>query len=585
MIRNKLFIILVLTLIACNSKPPSQNNPLLNDFIAELEGKSLKEIEEEFDTSIKQIEKFTTFFSSSFANKIKFIEKEDERYEPLFEVDTTGVNKALHQFNGVVFRQTFNAYQSDLEFEFKDDDFRRPLSLDKNILESYIPNAIYYTDGEVKTDSIANYEVDFSFDREWGKTKSIDSISITYRLDYLKTYDSIELSTDNPKANYKGKEIKLVKMQDNYAYITFSDSITSSPREIQGYSIEGKILEGSGSSKYTIAPQKTKRIFTEMLEYSKKVQQKLKNDDFENTAELKEYINKKFNSLDFFNDNDGVYHREYYYKGNVNSIKLYFPKDTEVLQTEFIAYNTQSFFNDDELFEMQTENGLVFLNSKGETKITIPKNQDIITKIGSDFYEDDNYFYHLNRSKKELDTLFVYDIEAFNNGVIGIKPESFDNDFSLFASDNSPISNKKYSELQEIGNLLVGIRNEQYYIIDNQGKETLLVGVTKVYDGPLYDNRIMAESQNGIGFITSKGEVAIPFQYTNARNFKDGFTVVKFDDTYKFIDVNGKVLVDTKEDYLNTLDKDEQGKRIYRFSYGKKRYNYKGEIIKNENLK
>ena len=47
---------------------------------------------------------------------------------------------------------------------------------------------------------------------------------------------------------------------------------------------------------------------------------------------------------------------------------------------------------------------------------------------------------------------------------------------------------------------------------------------------------------------------------------------------YKLIDVYRKVLVDT-EDNLSIFEEDENDRRIYKLDYGKKRYNYKSELI------
>ena len=54
--------------------------------------------------------------------------------------------------------------------------------------------------------------------------------------------------------------------------------------------------------------------------------------------------------------------------------------------------------------------------------------------------------------------------------------------------------------------------------------------------------------------------------------------------TYKIIDLNGKVLFDTKEDDIDFLRKDDQEKRIYSFDNGKTSYNYKRELIKNNEI-
>jgi len=541
-------IIVVLTVIGCNNSQ-SKDNAELNEFISALDNKSLEEIKEEVNANVKQFDAFIKFFEGSFSNEIENIEKEDEKYEPEFKVDTMGIAKALHQFNNIVFGQTYENYQSQLEFAKNNANSSRLLKLGQGVSQKFIPTKIYYNNGDVRTDSIANYEVDFSFDSEWGQVKPIDSIDITYEVNYVTDYDVVEVSVNNPTVSYKGGEIKLVKAQDNYAYLTFSDTIAE-PTKTQGYTIENKILNGSGSSNNNVAPSDSKNVMSEMLGYFKKLQKKLNDDDFENTAEFQEYLKNNLANLDFFNDKDGLFHREYYYYGNVNSLKIYFKNDSKSHKVSFTARNNTPFNQSDDLFPMETEDAIIFINNNGESEITIKGTDNDIN------------------------------VEAFNNGLVGIQSEQENDEFSLFTFNYKPANNKKYWTLREIGNVLFGIRNDKYYILDEKGKETLVTGVTKIYD-ELSNDRIMASNQNKIGFINSKGKIVTPFKYNDAKNYEDGITAVKFDGTYKLIDINGKVLVDTKEDDIDFLKKDDQEKRIYSFDYGKKRYNYKGELIEN----
>jgi len=440
--RKLLFIYSTIIIYSCSNPTTTENNPELEAFISNFDETPLDEIKEEVNNNIKQFESFTKFFDGSFANKIEHIEKEDERYKPEFKIDTTDLNKALQQFDNVLFTQTFNDYESDLEFAFKNPEKRRPLELGKGISQTFIPKKIYYHDGEARTDSISNYEVSFDFDYNWGKAKPIDSIDIAYKVEYLENYDVVEVSVDNPTANYKGGEIKLVKAQDNYLYLTLSDTIPSTT-EVQGYNKEGEILDTSGSSSNGVAPSETKDIFTEMLGYLKIVQEKLNDDDFKNTAEFQDYLRKNLNRLDFFNDQDGVFHKQYYYYGTINSVKLYFAKNTNDHEITFRAHNIKS-FNNNELFEMNTEDGLAFINNKGETKIEIKGLEQGVSKIGGDFYEDNNYFYHLNKTNKSLDTLLVYNVKAFKNGLIGILPEQEYDDYTILTSNNKQISELKF---------------------------------------------------------------------------------------------------------------------------------------------
>ncbi|MDO6855216.1 WG repeat-containing protein [Cellulophaga lytica] len=567
----------LLAIVSCNKTQP-KNNTELNEFISALDNKPLDEIKEEVNTNIKQFESMVKFFNGSFSNNIKTINKEDEKYEEPFKVDTIGIGKALNQFKNVRFSQTYSDYKSDLQFVGTNNDNKNPIKLGQGVTQTFIPKKIYYHDGEVRTDSIEDYGLDFHFTEKWGKAKAIDSIDITFKVDYIKDYDVVEISSDNPTVQYKGGEINFVKAEGNYIYFTLSDTIAS-PIKVQGHNEEGKVLDRSGYSNNGVAPDEQEDILTEMLGYFKKLQKKLNDDDFKDTAELQEYLKDNLSSIDFFNDNDGVFHKQYYYYGTVKSVKLFFKKNTKTEETTFTAYNYQPIKENDALVAMQTENAIVFIDSNGEPKITI-QGVGGLENIGGNFYEDYNHFYHLNKAEEKLDTLLVYSVEAFSNGLIGILPEQESDNYTLVTQDNKPIGSKLYWQVKEVGNLLFGITyDNKYYLLDENAIATLLPNVNNIYKN-LADDRIMVSNTNSkIGFINSKGKLVIPFKYTDAKDFEDGITAVELNGTYKLIDTNGKVLVDTKEDDFDFLKEDENKKRIYSFNYGRVKYNYKGELI------
>ncbi|WP_349664420.1 WG repeat-containing protein [Cellulophaga lytica] len=571
-----LFIVL-LTVVSC-TKNQSKDNTELNEFVSALDNKPLEEIKEEVNSNIKQFESMAKFFNGSFSNDIKTINKEDEKYEEPFKVDTIGIGKALNQFKNVRFSQTYSDYKSDLQFVGTNNDNKNPIKLGQGVTQTFTPKKIYYHDGEVRTDSIEDYGLDFHFTEKWGKAKAIDSIDITFKVDYIKDYDVVEISSDNPTVQYKGGEINFVKAEGNYIYFTLSDTIAS-PIKVQGHNEEGKVLDRSGYSNNGVAPDEQEDILTEMLGYFKKLQKKLNDDDFKDTAELQEYLKDNLSSIDFFNDNDGIFHKQYYYYGTVKSVKLFFKKNTKTEETTFTAYNYQPIKENDALVAMQTENAIVFIDSNGEPKITI-QGVGGLENIGGNFYEDYNHFYHLNKAEEKLDTLLVYSVEAFSNGLVGILPEQENDNYTLVTQDNKPIGSNLYWQIKEVGNLLFGITyDNKYYLLDENANATLLPNVNNIYKN-LADDRIMVSNTNSkIGFINSKGKLVIPFKYTDAKDFEDGITAVELNGTYKLIDTNGKVLVDTKEDDFDFLKEDENKKRIYSFNYGRVKYNYKGELI------
>jgi len=527
--------------LSCSETQNSMNDEV-NDFISEFDGKSLDEIKDEVDKNIKSFESFVNFFEGVFSNEIKKIAKEDEKFEAAFKIDTTNVVRLLKQFDNIVFEQSFANYESELIFGFKDEEYQRLLSLDSGLNQRFIPQKIYYSNGDICIDSISDYEVDFSFKEEWGQTLPMDSVAVNYELHYPSTLDSVTLSLDNPIADYGGGEIELVKVKDNYIYLTISDTI-SGVSKIQGLNKEGKVLGKSGSSSNGQAPGESEKIINELLSYLKKLQKKLNNGVFKTSEEFQKYLAKDLKNFDYFNDNDGIYHKEIFYYGNVKEVKLYFAKNSKKKQTQFKAVST-SVFGD--YNQMPLEEGVAFINKEGKEQFKVT-GEGFYT-LNSRFYEDDDFYYHLNIEEKRMDTLLVFHIQAFNNGLVGVQPEQEFDDYSLFNLENEQVTTNKYDVLNEKEGLLFGDRfgetNDELFIINELGEETLLKGIAKFKEAK--DGMIMIENNSGLrGYMNNKGKIVIPMSYYGVEEFSDGLSIVQKTSggNYGFIDKTGKVVL------------------------------------------
>jgi len=533
-----LIIISIFFIFLSCSETQDSTNDEVNDFISEFDGKSLDEIKEEVDNNIKSFESFVNFFEGSFSNEIEKIAKEDEKFEPVFKIDTTNIDKLLKQFDNVVFEQNFADYASNLEFGFKGDDYHRLLELGVGFKQKFIPQKIYYSNGDIRTDSISDYQVDFSFGEEWGHTLPIDSVMVSYEVHYSAIYDSITVNLDNPIANYGGGKIELVKAKDNYIYLTLSDTLAGVSK-IQGINEEGKTLGESGYSSNGQAPEESKKIMKELLSYLRKLQKKLNNGTFKTTKEFQDYLRKYLVKLNYFNDDDGVYHKEIYFYGNVKEVTLYFTKNPKIKQTHFKAIST-SVFGD--YNQMPVEDGVAFINKKGKEQFKVVG--EGFDTLNSRFYEDDDFYYHLNIEEKRMDTLLVYGIKAYENGLVGVQFEQEFDDYSLFNLENKQVTVRKYEELFEKEGLLFGERNDKLFIIDKFGKEQILNEVSEIGDSN--EGLIVVENKNGLnGFMNSKGKIVIPMIYYDVEEFSDGLSKVQktSDGNYGFIDKTGKVIL------------------------------------------
>lgn len=562
------FLLLILT--GCSKS--SEANAQLDEYLAEIDDMTIEEITEKTSEEVKTFERFLKFFDGEFTNEIESIKKEDERYDKKFTIDTSSVVKALNQFNNAKLTQSFSDYRTTIDVNKA----IRLIELPKEIKENIYPEVIYYKDGTTENDpeDLRSYRIT----HQWKGTKPVDSILFDYNIKYLLDYDVVELSNDNTKANLGNNKINLEKLKDNYVYISVSDSINKILK-IEALNEERKVLDDSGSSNGGIAPEEQKEVLSELVSFLKQLESKLKAKDFKNTEELKTYLRKELPDLNYFSDNDGVYHLEKYYHGNVKSVRVYIKKNTLTKQAQFIAKNEELFNSPNQWYSMPTDKGLAFLDENGKVQFTV-KSLIYLRKLGNNFYQDDNNtFYHLNKRKKKLDKVRAFGIEAFTNGLSAIQYDENIEEFKLFTLDNKEVKpEKKYQYLVERAKIIFGKREAKFYIIDKNGKEISLKNIKKVYYNAASEDRVpVINSDNKYGFINSKGAIVIPFKYFDVSKFRDGITAVKYNKTYKLINKNGEVIVDTGEDYKGLFEEDENGKRIYVFR--NKKYNYKAELI------
>ena len=87
----------------------------------------------------------------------------------------------------------------------------------------------------------------------------------------------------------------------------------------------------------------------------------------------------------------------------------------------------------------------------------------------------------------------------------------------------------------------VGISNENY-ILSANGAIKKLEGISEI--GDAYDGRIAALKNGMMGFISTSGEVLIPFIYKEVENFKNGFAIVENEENkFGIIDIKGKTII------------------------------------------
>lgn len=580
------------------------DNERLEEHLKEIEGLTLKEITDKYNANVEALEGFMSFFAEDESEEIKAVAKDDEEYDETFSVDTTGVASALQQFKKVELKQEYTSKYTAVNFSFVPKKFMWADRLGNGVDGIYIPQKIYYKNGKIETEGVKDYVVDFHFPQNWGTPSPIDSIVIDYEINYTNKLDAITLSNATPKVTYKGGTIELLKMEHNYAYVRISNDIDNYIAS-EATNIEGKAIHRYSSSTGVQPLDDGDDIMQSLLSYAKEAQQKLNANEFTSVDELKKYLRKKLTGVEFFKS-DGYNYQEGFYKGNLAQITLFFAEENVNKTTRFTAVSNNL---NRSVIQLIDDKDLVFINNKEKELFRIKSNGRILEELTPRFLKDASNFYYLNIKKKRLDTLDVYNVQGYKNGLVSIAQKENSKYLTLFSSKNKPVSSSKYEWFDEYGDFLVGKNETGIYSINALGEESLLKGVERIRDGE--EGMLIIVNENGqMGYMDSSGEIIIPMQYLNANPFSEGLAHVENKDhLFGFIDATGKIVLPFKYESVYRFVKgvtavneegsfkliDKKGTVIFNSNSGGigistnneeriynlngKKYNSKGEII------
>ncbi|WP_158250538.1 WG repeat-containing protein [Aquimarina sp. I32.4] len=582
-------------------------------FISKLEDKGMHTKGELLKETIETFNGLLAIYNMGSSLIPEQINIENEIYDVPFIIDTTKIPSIFSQYQEVYHVQYPQDGHNYLKFlvENETDIFINPNTLGAGIEIELIPKTIYYRD---TIDSTPNYKVNFEDQMKWGTSRVVDSINIQCRVTYVSDYDTITISKNNPKIIYKGGEIILKEMKNNYVHIQLSDTIHDL-LEIEGVTSKGKIIGKKYQSDSETPLIDAQKKYTELINALKEVREEVYLEQLNNNnEEFRRLSYNKLSKLDFFNpesDNDRYYYKTIYFNGEVDKIKLYIKKSTRESSMNFMSIANTNY------------GSLIAEHSKDFASYRILTDTgELITKIQSEnypvlsqdfrYYEINGEYFHLNLNKKELDRIITDSIIAFDNDIVAIKKDRDHKGYELFSSEKIKISNYEYSKFKNDYGVLFGFREGYFYIINSNGKEkTKLKRVVDIEFG--YERRFQIMNKNdqygllddkgkriapmvyhyiglfseglalvqkhnngNYGFINTSGKVVHPFVYEDAYSFIDGVTAVKYEGTYKLINTEGKVIVDSKSD--NLFMPSVNG-REYHFDYSKVYYNSKGKLV------
>ncbi|QCW98661.1 WG repeat-containing protein [Aggregatimonas sangjinii] len=537
---NKAVLLFFAFILLCaNTLTAQELTPEMESFIANIDGTSLADIEAELDEGLRGLKAFMGFFDGGDSEGIKDYAGEEENFEEPFAIDTAVVAKAVLQFEDIGFQQNFRNGKSQLKFEKIGDNYWNTVWMEEGMAESFMPKTIYFKDGTKVTEGISDNEISFHFENPWGPIAIIDSVAVDYTVYFTAKYDSLMLTKKSKKIKYKEGLIKVKQFENNFLYVTVSDAYADG-FYVNALNADGKVLNQNSSSFSPTTDDQAGDGIAEIVSLLEEIQVKLKNKDFKDTEAFKSYFLKEVSKLETAKDTDGVYHKKYYFEGNIDTVKLFIETEEKSKTVSFTAINNSGFGN---IILMQDKKHNIFLDANA--KELFRSEYRPIQSLGSRYYQSDSLYYHLDLEAKQLRAIDAFRVWEAPNGLAFVQATEESN-FLMYDAEFKLLSDFAFEGLYTIDDTYVqGITGTDNFILDSKGTIKKLDGISDIRD-PYY-GRMAAKSNGKYGYLAGSGEVAIPFVYIDAGNFQDGLAIVaKETNKYGLIDTNGKVVIPLK---------------------------------------
>jgi len=462
------------------------------------------------------------------------------------------------------------------------------LAISGNEIQFQVPSVIkenievkaFYKDGRILKYSGSNSFTAFSVD----KTDALES--------YLKVLEKAEKMVKSSKINSEQNLQKYLtenapealKELDKKKSVTQVMMKFSGPIEKVAFIVpvsesQQKTFQGSADLAYS---ENEKDYITAQDFETKKIGILGKNGNWLVKPQFDDHfrmINRNY-FTDQIDDRENIYH----FNPKTSELKKvnYRFDDYEIYQNKYVKIEPR----------VNGKNGLADVETG---KIVIPMEYDFLNWA-------DEKFWHLKKDGKEgvLDVdlkiimPIVFDKLAIENGYIFEKKEGYSTRINAYNSQGKNLTNGKFSEIKgsfSDGLLLVskdndprtGYADNHYYYIDELCN-IKIDATAKNYQNPEAFSAGMAVVQNkdgDYGYINTKGELAIPFQYKYARYFypTSQLALVKLNDnTNVLIDKKGKVIKKLPGDFIESkFHKKDRSSRI--LMSDRKSFNEYGEEL------
>ena len=417
------------------------------------------------------------------------------------------------------------------------------------------------------------YQGGSSFKEGDAGLKRIDSLKATATYSIPTKMATVKIAAGQKSVTYRNAKIYLDALDKNQVRFRVDTAINDDLLEVLALTPGGKLVDHSG---YRNSSNKNDGTLTKFMTQVVTFLDGSVADIDAHPSDTKDALTSRIAARLMqlqLPERSGVNYKEYEFKGNVQTLVLYFREDKRKFSKDITAYNKDKTANGYYTFSDAAGNqGLC--DAAG--KIVIPAQYKSLEKV------NDNFYYVLNKSGR--DTAFYLDRQAQKllrvegvdylddqgNGMVVsrrlIKEDTVDYDHeykcALYNTQGKQVIPEQYVSLEVSGSVV-------FYQTVKDGKYGLLSLDGKKISEPEYDRIkaavdvrteerlpvVILQKDGHYGMMDGAGKLLCPLQYDAPITFSEGKAVVsqtkKDEELYGLIDKNGRELIPLQYDYIS----------------------------------
>lgn len=608
-----------IAMMACKPKQPSEE---VLEFVKEFDGKTLAEARQMLQSESEKVDGFIGFMKTFKAEKPESFKPEDEKLTDPYVQKGAAELEAKY----VALLAGDLGFKQEVQYPGSvvgiDGDFRRTSDFSDISTPDFTTAKIFFHDG-------TTLEKPYAMDANTAlpSVKTIDSIQADVAYSYPTKVTMLTLDKSHHKVTFKGAEIKIDKMTDNWVRLLMGGVAFHDYIQIEALNKDGKPLDYSSRNSGIDSPGDLNQLMADFSKALKSMIAKLDKGGFKDVAALQAEIKKQFPNGTPFDEAGHDGYVEGFFKGNVAKVNVYLTDDRKKVAQKMTIKNLDPNYSG--LFMTGDEKTQAYGFKDATGQFVIPPTYKKLNQLNPYFFANEDYngyyYYRLDTATRKLVKL---DYEAREltsqlatvtkpgvtngTGVMDgngnlIIPANFDAIFLdpheavLFANrseEDAPLqgANSLYDYSGHLlspdvyytsggtfhdGFLLVIDKARKIYFVDNKGKKAIdLKGYVDAE--PFSEGLAVVRNENHqFGFINTKGAVAIPCSYTSASSFNEGIAMVsrtKNDQSeIGLINTKNEAVVPFKQ-VSSSGQSGEGAKKEY--TLDDKKYNAKGVEIK-----